>query len=118
MRKHRFPPDERGHLAVGFVMQNRIEWMIQRFDAAFTLILIHMQRQAGDGFRNHPHAGVDRAHLNGGARRDRFTRRTGTKIECGRGTDQIRRAGLVPGAEQTSKWIFHDIVILSAPKMA
>ena len=99
-------------------MQNRIQWMIHCLGAAFALILIHVQRQAGDGFRNHPHAGVDRAHLNGGARRDRFARCAGAKIERGCGADRIRRAGLVPGAEQTSKWIFHDIVILSAPKMA
>ena len=84
MRKHRFPPDERCHLAVGFVVQNGIQRMIQRLDAAFALILIHVQRQAGDGFRNHPHAGVDRAHLNGGARRDGLARRTGTKIKRGR----------------------------------
>ena len=28
-------------------MQNRIQWMLQRLSAAFALILIHMQRQAG-----------------------------------------------------------------------
>ena len=111
MRKHRFSPDERCHLAVGFVVQNGIQGMIQRLDATFAPILIHMQRQAGDGFGNHPHAGVDRAHLNGGARRDRFARRAGTKIERGRRTDGIGRAGLISGAEQTSKWIFHGFLL-------
>ena len=111
MRKHRFPPDERGHLAVGFVVQNWVERMIQRLDTAFTLILIHVQRQAGDGFRNHPHTGIYCAHLNGGARRDGFSRRAGTKIERGCGADRIRRAGLVPGTEETREWIFHGFLL-------
>ena len=92
--------------------------MLQRLDAAFALILIHVQRQAGDGLRDDPHASVDRTHLNGGTCRDGLARRAGAKIKCGRGADRICHAGLVPGTEQANKWIFHDIVILSAPKMA
>jgi len=65
-------------------MQNRIQWMIHCLGAAFALILIHIQRQAGDGFRDHSNTGVNRAHLNGSARRDRFARRAGAEIERGR----------------------------------
>ena len=82
MRNHRFPPDERGHLAIGLVVEDTVQRVLRGSDAALraipfvsirtvtALILIHMQRQTGDGFRDHPHTGVDRAHLNGGARRD------------------------------------------------
>ena len=62
----------------------RYQKLLSPITAAFALILIHIQRQAGDGFRDHSNTGVNRAHLNGSARRDRFARRAGAEIERGR----------------------------------
>jgi hypothetical protein len=45
MRHERFPEDEAGHFGVGFVMQEAIERMIQRFCfAAVGCVLIQVQR--------------------------------------------------------------------------
>ena len=111
--EHDLPQDEAGHLGIGLVVQNAVQRMLRRLDAAFALILIYVQGQAGDGFRNDAHAGVDRAHLNGGGCRDRFSGRAGAEIEGGGGADAVRRffvpSGLIPCTEQRCEWIFHDV---------
>ena len=72
MRQQRLAPNERGHLRVGFVVEQVLQWMLQCLDAAFVGGLKDIERQTGHGFRDDAHAGVDGGELNGRARGDGF----------------------------------------------
>ena len=70
VRQHGFPPDKRGHLQIRLVMDQAVQRMFDGFPAAFVRGLIHMKGQAGDGFGDHAHAGVNGRNLNGRAGAD------------------------------------------------
>ena len=116
MGEHDLPQDEAGHLGVRLVVQDAVQRMLRRLDAALALILIYVQGQAGDGLGDDAHTGIDRAHLDGGGRRDGFAGRAGAEIEGGSGADAVRRffvpSGLVPRPEQRCEWIFHGVLLL------
>ena len=105
MAEHGFPPDKAGHLGVRLVMEQAVQRMFHGLLAAFLRRFIHAQRQAGDGFSDHAHAGVDRGHLNRIFRVDRLAGGGRAEVEGRRSRYSV--AGLVPGAEQAEERIFH-----------
>ena len=70
MRQHGFPPDKRGHLQIRLVVDQAVQRMFDGLPAAFIRGFIHMERQAGDGFGDHAHAGVNGRNLYGRAGAD------------------------------------------------
>ena len=49
MRHECFPEDEGCHFRIWLIMEQEIQWMIQRFFlAAFLVVLVQMKRQTGD----------------------------------------------------------------------
>ena len=49
VRHERFPEDEGCHFRIRLIMEQEIQWMIQRFFlAAFLVVLVQMKRQTGD----------------------------------------------------------------------
>ena len=67
VRQHSFPPDERGHLQIRLVVDQAVQRMFDGLPTAFVRGFIHMEGQAGDGFGDHAHAGVNGRNLNGRA---------------------------------------------------
>ena len=111
--KHRFPPDEGGHLRVGFVVEQSLQRMLQRLDAALVGGLKHIEGQAGHSLGDDAHTGVDGGKLDGRARGDAFARYAAAKVKRRRGGDGVLRrsasAGLVPGTEESSEWVCHGV---------
>lgn len=122
MAEHRFPPDEAGHLGIRLVVQQAVERVLAGLSAARIGCLVHMQRQTGDGLGDDPHAGVDRRNLNGRGRGDGLAGKARAVVKAGRGGDGVPGrcppGGLVPGAEQAKKWIFHKSLLIAGMKKA
>ena len=96
--QHGFPPDERGHLQIRLVVDQAVQRVLYGLPAAFVRGFIHMEGQAGDGFGNHTHAGVNGRNLNGRAGADRLAGTAHAKVEAGRCGHGV--LGLVPRPEQ------------------
>ena len=98
MRQHGLPPDKRGHLQIRLVVDQAVQRMFDGLPAAFIRGFIHMEGQAGDGFGDHAHAGVNGRNLNGRAGADRLAGTAHTEVKAGRGGYGV--LGLVPRPKQ------------------
>ena len=99
MRHEGFPEGKGGHFRVRLIVEQVIQRMPQRlFLAARGIVLVEMQRQRGDGFRQNPHTGVHRRHLHGAALVDSFARH-GVAEQKGIAAAVQRVARLVPRSE-------------------
>ena len=105
--EHGFPPDAAGHFRIGFVMQDAVERVIQCFLTSVFILLEDGERERGDCFRDHAHAGVHSGHLNGRAGVDALSGTGHTKGKCRGSTDRVFR--LIPGAKQGEKGVFHYV---------
>lgn len=79
--------------------------MFCRLDTATISAFIHMQGQASDGFRDNPHTGIDRRHLDSRTGVDCLAGAAVTEVEDRGGTDGV--GGLVAGVKKVGKWFFH-----------
>ena len=98
VRHHGFTPDERGHFQIRLVMEQAVQRMIHGLPTAFIRGFIHMEGQAGDGFGDHAHAGVNGRNLNGRAGADRLAGTAHTEVKAWRGGYGV--LGLVPRPKQ------------------
>ena len=105
VREHDLPEDERRHLRVWLVMQQRVKRMFLGLAAALGAVLIHPEGEAGHGFRYDPDASVDGGEMDRRLRGDRLAGTTGAEVE-GRGcADGV--LGLVASEEETGERILH-----------
>ena len=98
MRQHGFPPDKRGHLQIRLVVDQAVQRMFDGLPTAFIRGFIHMEGQAGDGFGDDAHAGVNGRNLNGRVGADRLAGTAHTEVKAGRGGYGV--LGLVPRPKQ------------------
>lgn len=83
--------------------------MLYGLPTAFVRGFIHMEGQAGDGFSDHAHAGVNGRNLNGRCRADGIAGAAHAEVKAGRSGHSV--LGLVPRPEQIRKWIFHNLLL-------
>ena len=62
-----FPEDERGHLRIRLIVQQKVQRMVSGFLGAVVRLLIDLKWQRSDGFRENSHTRIDCRHLHGGA---------------------------------------------------
>ena len=107
MRQHGFPPDKRGHFQVRLVVDQAVQQMFDGLPTAFIRGFIHMEGQAGDGFGDHAHTGVNGRNLNGRAGADRLAGTAHAEVKAGCGGYGIFGACPVPGTDMKmdSSWI-------------
>ena len=98
VRQHGLPPDKRGHLQIRLVVDQAVHRMFDGLPTAFIRGFIHMEGQAGDGFGDHAHAGVNGRNLNGRAGADRLAGTAHAEVKAGRVGHGI--LGLVPRPKQ------------------
>ena len=79
--------------------------MIRGLSVAVRVLLVHTQRQAGDGLGDHAHTSVDRGELDCALSCDGFTCAAGPKEKGRRWADAV--PGLVPCPEKGSERVFH-----------
>jgi len=96
--------DEACHFRVRFIMQEKVQLIIQRFLLGSVIrISVEMQRQSGDGFGKDPHAAVHRCHLHCRPFIDWLPGSRTTK-EKPPGTSGGRVLGLVSGLKQSTEY--------------